>query len=67
MKMPEELNLHIPKELENHKLYDKLISKKIREFEKILRGLENAKEPIMSEIENYRKLLFEIEELKRRD
>ncbi len=67
MKMPEEINLHIPKELENHKLYNMLVNKKIREFEKILRGLENAKEPIITEIKNYRELLFQIKELNRRD
>ena len=62
-KMPDEISLHIPKELENHKLYNMLINKKIREFEKILKGLLNAKEPITSEIEKYKNLLLEIKKL----
>ena len=63
MEMPKEINLHIPKELENHRLYNMLVSKKLREFEKILKGLENAKEPVVSEIEKYKRLFLETKEL----
>ena len=34
--LPCDLELHIPKELKNHKLYKMLVDKKIREFEKIV-------------------------------
>ncbi len=66
MELPEEINLHIPKELEKHKLFKMLVNKKIREFEKILKGLLNAKEPIISEIERYKSLLLKVKELDER-
>ncbi len=59
----EEKFLHIPPELSENKYYKMLIDKKIREFEKIIKGLENAKSPDYSEIEYFKNLLSEIEKL----
>ena len=47
--------------------YNMLIDKKIRELEKIIKGLENAKNPDYQEIEDFKKLLDEIRALGRRD
>lgn len=66
--MPEEKKfLHIPLELFGNKYYNMLIDKKIREFCKIIKGLENAKNPDYQEIEEFKKLLDEIRALGRRD
>ncbi len=66
--MPEEKKfLHIPLELFGNKYYNMLIDKKIREFCKIIDGLENAKNPDYQEIEEFKKLLDEIRALGRRD
>ena len=65
--LPSELNLHVPEELKTHELYEMLIEKKIREFEKIVKGLEEAKESDASLIYKNKKLLNEIKQLIRRD
>ena len=65
--LPEKIDLHIPRELKGHKLYNMLINKKIRESEKIKKGLENAKEPDFLMISEHKKLLEEIKLLSRRD
>lgn len=66
--MPSEKKyLHIPIELSNNLYYNMLIDKKIRELEKIIRGLKNAKNPDYQEIEEFKKLLDEIRALSRRD
>lgn len=63
----EEKYLHIPKELSDNKYYNMLIDKKIRELEKIIKGLENAKNPDYSEICKLKDLLGDIRNLSRRD
>ena len=65
--MPDEINLHIPHQLCSHELFEMLVDKKIRESEKIIRGLETAKEPNFSDLEEYKSLLQNIKELYRRD
>lgn len=62
--LPERVRLHIPKELEDHPLYSMLTDKKIREFKKIINGLENAKNPDWEIIEEHKKLLAEFEKIK---
>lgn len=65
--LPSKIDLHIPKELKGHKLYNMLVNKKIRELEKIIKGLENAKEPDFSIIDEHKKLLEDIKLIGRRD
>lgn len=62
--LPERVRLHIPKELEGHPLYQMLTDKKIREFKKIIKGLENAKNPNCELIGEHKKLLAEFEKIK---
>lgn len=59
----EEKFLHIPAELSQNKYYKMLIDKKIRELEKIINGLENAKSPDYCEIDYFKDLLSEIKKL----
>lgn len=66
-KLPEKINLHIPKELENHELYNMLVNKKVREFDKIIKGLENAKEPDFKTISEFKRLSRDIKIFSRRD
>ncbi|MBR3792214.1 MAG: SAM-dependent methyltransferase [Clostridia bacterium] len=62
-KLPEEKFLHIPLELSCNKYYNMLVDKKIRELNKIIKGLENAKTPDYSEIDYYKNLLGKIENM----
>jgi tRNA (adenine22-N1)-methyltransferase len=66
-KLPPNINLHIPKELESHKLYNMLINKKIREFEKIIKGIKNAKEPDFAALAEFSELLEDIKLLSGRN
>ncbi len=66
--LPEDkIYLHLPKELENHNLYQMLLNKKMREFDKIIKGQENSKNPDFAEIEYYKKLSDDIKTLTERD
>lgn len=56
-------DLHLPSFLSNHIYYDKLKSKKIREFTKIIAGYEKSKSSDEEERYNlYQKLLMDIKE-----
>lgn len=60
----DETELHLPVYLRQHSEFPALVQKKLREFTKILNGLERAKEKNYFEIERYRRLLAAAEELK---
>ena len=62
----DEFDLHLPEYLYNHEKFPKLLAKKKREFEKILTGLNKAKEKNPAEIERYTKLLERVLELEGR-
>ncbi len=67
-RLPEDrMYLHIPSELSGNKYYNMFIDKKIRELEKIINGLENAKNPDYLEIEKLKNLLGDIRKLGRGD
>lgn len=66
-KLPQKINLHIPKELEHHRLFNMLVNKKVREFDKIIKGLENAREPDLDAIAEFKELSEEIKLFSRRD
>ncbi|MCX7714855.1 MAG: class I SAM-dependent methyltransferase [Clostridia bacterium] len=52
---------HIPKALHSHKLFNKFLAKKHREFSKILKGLKKASKPDESAIAHYAELLGRLE------
>lgn len=56
----DEIELHLPERLYNHKYFGQLIAKKKREFSKILSGLEKATERNGKEIKRYKKLLEKV-------
>lgn len=53
-----DIDYHIPPYLSKHPLYGKLLDKKRREFEKIIRGLECSKAPDQERLEKYKQLLI---------
>jgi tRNA (adenine22-N1)-methyltransferase len=59
----EEIFYHLPKSLQSHPYFPHLKAKKRREFTKILKGLTRAKMKDTEQIEKYRTLLDELEQL----
>ncbi len=55
-----EIDYHFPKSLLSHPLCDKLFNKKKREFEKIIKGQKESKNPDLEMIEKYSYLLDEL-------
>lgn len=64
-KFEKDLYYHIPLYLKTHPQFDMLFNKKKREFTKIVKGLENSNKSDMEKLEYYKKLLEEMEELKK--
>lgn len=62
----DEFELHLPPYLYTHEKFPALLTKKKREFEKILTGLNKAKDKNTVEIERYTKLLERVCELEGR-
>lgn len=56
----DEIELHLPERLYKHKHFGALLSKKKREFTKILTGLKRAKDKDEKEIERYESLLEKV-------
>ncbi len=55
-----EIDWHIPPYLKEHPLYDKLLSKKKREFNKIVKGLRESRNCDFEKLTYYKELLKEI-------
>ncbi len=55
-----EIHYHIPPYLKRHVYYKELFNKKKRELEKVITGLEKAKEPDMEKLGKYKHLLEEL-------
>ena len=55
---------HLPKYLYNHPKFEKLLDKKLREFRKIITGLENSKNCDTIKLKYYKECLKNAEEIK---
>lgn len=62
----DEFELHLPPYLYTHEKFPALLAKKRREFEKILAGLNKARDKNTAEIDRYAKLLERVRELEGR-
>ncbi len=60
-----EIYYHIPPSLKNHPEFDAFFNKKLREFTKIVKGLENSKNTDTEKLNYYKKLLCEMEEYRK--
>lgn len=58
-----DFDYHIPPYLKEHQYFDKFKEKKLREFNKIKTGLENAKEKNEEEIEKFKMYITKLEEM----
>jgi len=61
-----DIDFHLPTSLYENPYFKELVSKKKREFSKIISGMKKGKDKKPEEIENLEKLLFEIEETERK-
>ena len=62
----DEFELHLPPYLYTHEKFPALLAKKKREFEKILAGLNKARDKKLAEIDRYTKLLERVCKLEER-
>ena len=55
---------HIPPYLKKHQFYNELYNKKLREFTRVIKGLEESNECDFNKLEKYKKWLGELNEIK---
>lgn len=60
----EDIFYHIPQYLKNNDKFDMLFNKKKREFQKIIKGLENSNNCDYNKLDYYRKSIVDLEEMK---